>query len=114
MDLEFSDIPALLRKLNSVGVALSVEKDHGRLLEIILIRAKEMAHADGGTLYLRTEENTLRFEIVHTDSLGIHMGGKDGEPISFYPVKLVKDDGEPNTHNVAACAVQASAVTPVP
>ncbi|MFT5426156.1 MAG: HD-GYP domain-containing protein (c-di-GMP phosphodiesterase class II) [Gammaproteobacteria bacterium] len=105
MDLELSDISTLLRKLNSVGVALSVEKDHDRLLEIILIRAKEMARADGGTLYLRTEENTLRFEIVHTDSLGIHMGGKDGEPISFYPVKLVKDDGEPNTHNVAACAV---------
>lgn len=105
MDLELSDIPTLLRRLNSVGVALSVEKDHDRLLETILMHAKEMTLADGGTLYLRTKENTLRFEIVHTDSLGIHMGGVNGEPISFYPVKLVEDGGQPNTHNVAACAV---------
>ena len=105
MDLTLSDLPTVLINLNSVGVALSAEKDHDRLLEIILIRAKEMTRADGGTLYLRTEENTLKFEIVHTDSLGIRMGGAQGEPISFYPVKLVNDDGEPNTHNVAACAV---------
>ena len=105
MDLTLSDLPTLLINLNSVGVALSAEKDHDRLLEIILMRAKEMTRADGGTLYLQTEENTLKFEIVHTDSLGIRMGGTQGEPISFYPVKLVNDDGEPNMHNVAACAV---------
>lgn len=105
MDIELSDISELLKKLNAVGIALSAEKDHGHLLEMILMHAKEMTRADGGTLYLRTEENTLKFEIVHTDSLGIYMGGTQGEPITFYPVKLVKDDGEPNTHNVAACAV---------
>ncbi|MCH8079156.1 MAG: GAF domain-containing protein [Proteobacteria bacterium] len=105
MDLTLSDLPTLLINLNSVGVALSAEKDHDRLLEIILMRAKEMTRADGGTLYLQTEENTLKFEIVHTDSLEIRMGGAQGEPISFYPVKLVNDDGEPNMHNVAACAV---------
>ncbi len=105
MDLTLSDLPTLLINLNSVGVALSAEKDHDRLLEIILMRAKDMTRADGGTLYLHTEENTLKFEIVHTDSLGIRMGGAQGEPISFYPVKLVNDDGDPNMHNVAACAV---------
>jgi len=114
MDPERSDIPKLFRKLYSVGVALSAEKDHGRLLEIILMRAKEMTRADGGTLYLRADENTLKFEIVHTDSLGIHMGGTQGEPISFYPVKLVKDDGEPNTHNVAACAVLENKTINIP
>jgi HD-GYP domain-containing protein (c-di-GMP phosphodiesterase class II) len=114
MDPELSDIPKLLRKLNSVGIALSAEKDHGRLLEIILMRAKEMTRADGGTLYLRTDENTLSFEIVHTDSLNIHMGGIQGEPISFYPVKLVKDNGEPNTHNVAACAVLKNETINIP
>ena len=114
MDPKLSDIPKLFRKLYSVGVALSAEKDHGRLLEIILMRAKEMTRADGGTLYLRTEENILRFEIVHSDSLGIHMGGTQGEPISFSPVKLVKDDGEPNNHNVAACAVLENKTINIP
>ncbi len=104
MDQTLPDLPRLLIKLNSVGVALSAEKDHDRLLEIILMRAKDMANADGGTLYLRTEENTLKFEIVHTDSLGIRMGGSEGDPIAFYPIELMQD-GEPNTHNVAACAV---------
>ncbi|MCK5498752.1 MAG: GAF domain-containing protein, partial [Gammaproteobacteria bacterium] len=114
MDPELSNIPVLLRKLNSVGIALSAEKDHGRLLEIILMHAKDMTRADGGTLYLRTEENTLKFEIVRTDSLGIHMGGTQGEPISFYPVKLVNDDGEPNTQNVAACAVLKNETINIP
>ena len=114
MDQEISDFPKLLRKLNSVGIALSVEKDHGRLLEMILMHAKDMTRADGGTLYLRTEENTLKFEIVRTDSLGIHMGGTKGEPISFYPVKLVNDDGQPNTHNVAACAVLKNETINIP
>ena len=114
MDLELSDIPTLLGKLNSVGVALSVEKDHNRLLEIILMRAKDMTHADGGTLYLRTDENSLRFEIVHTDSLKIQMGGVQGDPISFYPVKLVNGDGEPNIHNVVACAVLKNETVNIP
>ncbi len=114
MDQEISDFPKLLRKLNSVGIALSVEKDHGRLLEMILMHAKDMTSADGGTLYLRTEENTLKFEIVRTDSLGIHMGGTKGEPISFYPVKLVNEDGKPNTHNVAACAVLKNETINIP
>lgn len=114
MDQELSDFPKLLRKLNEVGVALSAEKNHGRLLEIILMHAKEMTCADGGTLYLRTEENTLKFEIVHTDSLGIHMGGMQNDPISFYPVKLVNSDGEPNIHNVAACAVLKNETINIP
>ena len=113
MDLTLSDLPKLLINLNSVGIALSAEKDHDRLLEIILMRAKDMTNADGGTLYLRTEENTLKFEIVHTDSLGIRMGGAEGEPIAFYPIKLV-NDGEPNMHNVAACAVLKNETINIP
>ncbi len=113
MDLTLSDLPKLLINLNSVGIALSAEKDHDRLLEVILMRAKDMTNADGGTLYLRTEENTLKFEIVHTDSLGILMGGPRGEPIAFYPIKLV-NDGEPNMHNVAACAVLKNETINIP
>ncbi len=105
MELKPSDCKDLLEKLNSVGVALSSEKDHERLLEIILARAKDMTHADGGTLYLKTEDNRLSFEIVHTDSLGIHLGGTEGQPITFYPIKLTNKEGKPNISNVAACAV---------
>ena len=74
MDQTLPDLPRLLIKLNSVGVALSVEKDHDRLLEIILMRSKDMTNADGGTLYLRTDENTLKFIFKETSLLKI-IGG---------------------------------------
>ena len=38
--------------LNDIGVALSSEKDVNRLLEMILLEAKNIANADGGTIYL--------------------------------------------------------------
>ncbi len=104
MDISSVDISKLLGELNAIGIALSAEKDHDRLMEMILVRAKEITNADGGTLYTRTEENTLRFEIMHTDSLNICKGGKSGEPIGLPPIRLFDDDGQANVHNVAACA----------
>jgi len=113
MDLEKTDLPQLLKELNAIGIALSAEKDHNRLLEMILIRSKEITNADGGTLYTRVNDE-LKFEIMHTDSLDIHLGGVNGEPITFYPVHLYKDNGEPNTHNVAACAVLGNKTINIP
>jgi len=65
----------LLKELTDIGTALSAEKDHTRLLEMILVKAKELTNADGGSLYIRTDDNRLKFETIITDSLGIHMGG---------------------------------------
>ncbi|MFQ5783708.1 MAG: HD domain-containing phosphohydrolase, partial [Alphaproteobacteria bacterium] len=45
------------QKLVEIGVALSAEKNLDRLLEIILIEAKNIANADGGTIYLRETES---------------------------------------------------------
>lgn len=114
MDISKTDLPKLLGELNAIGIALSAEKDHRRLLEMILMRAKEITHADGGTLYSRTEDDQLKFEIMHTDSLSIHMGGAGGEAIPFYPVRLFKEDGTPNKHNVAACAVLGNKTINIP
>ena len=104
MDISSVDISKLLGELNAIGIALSAEKDHDRLMEMILVRAREITKADGGTLYIRTEDNRLRFEIMHNDSLGIRKGGKSGEPIELPPIRLYSESGEANTHNVAACA----------
>ena len=52
-----------------------------RLLERILIEAKDLTDADGGTLYLCDENDGLEFVIVRNDTLGIALGGdhdKDG------------------------------------
>ena len=47
------DLNRRLAELNQIGVALSQEKDLNRLLELILIAAKKITNADGGTLYLQ-------------------------------------------------------------
>jgi HD-GYP domain-containing protein (c-di-GMP phosphodiesterase class II) len=93
-----------LEQLNDIGAALSQEKNLDGLLEKILIAAKTITQADGGTLYLRTEDERLSFAIMRTDSLGIAMGGTTGNPISFYPIHLRKKDGQPNDQMVAAYA----------
>jgi len=101
------------RTLIDLGIALSAERNHNRLMEKILRGAKEMASADGGTLYLADDaEENLHFEIMLNDSLGIAMGGTTGKPIPFPPVRLHDADGHPNHNNVAShCALTAATVT---
>ena len=91
-----------LEYLNKVGVALSQERDIDKLLETILVAAKHLTRADGGTLY-RLVNGKLQFEIVRTDSLGIAMGGTSGNPVPFYPIPLHRD-GKPNNTMIAAYA----------
>ena len=80
------------RRLIQTGIALSAERDHKRLIEMILLEAKEMSRAEGGTVYLLTEDgNDLCFVIMHNDVLGIAMGGATGNDIPFAPISL-RDD----------------------
>lgn len=92
-----------LEYLNEVGIALSQERDITRLLESILVAAKRITNADGGTLY-RLIDDKLEFEIVMTDSLGIKLGGTSGAAVPFYPIPLHDKDGDPNYSMIAAYA----------
>ncbi len=98
---EDGDLMLRLEQLNAIGASLSAERDIDRLLESILVAAKTITRADGGTLYRVTEERTLRFEIMRTSSLKFYLGGTTGNPIPFYPIQLYKD-GQPNNTMVAA------------
>jgi HD-GYP domain-containing protein (c-di-GMP phosphodiesterase class II) len=101
-----SDLFQRLDRLNEIGAALSLEKNLAALLEKILIAAKTITRADGGTLYLIVGEGAaqqLRFEIVRTASLGIALGGTTGNAIPFAPLPLYRE-GRPNTGMVAAYA----------
>jgi len=100
-----SNLLSRLTELNQIGIALSREKDTTRLLEAILVAAKKITNADGGTLYRMYNGKELRFEIMLTDSLGIAMGGTTGRPIPYPPVSLYKDDGAPNESMVVAYSV---------
>ena len=94
-----------LEQLNDIGVALSQERDITRLLEYILMAAKGITRADGGTIYSKVVgSDSLRFEILRTDSLHIAMGGSANQPINFSDLPLLNADGEPNDSLVAAYA----------
>ncbi len=97
------DLVQRLEQLNAIGASLSAERDINRLLESILVAAKTITRADGGTLYRVAEDQTLRFEIVRTSSLKNYLGGTTGNPVPFYPIQLYRD-GQPNHNMIAAHA----------
>ena len=100
-----ADLSLRYEQLNEIGVSLSNEQNIGRLLESILLAAKAITRADGGTLYRVSEDKKfLRFEIVRTDSLRLAFGGATGAPIAgqFPELPLFLADGNANTSLVAA------------
>lgn len=102
-----SDLFRRLEQLNDIGVSLSAERDIETLLEKILLAAKEITRADGGTLYRPSADGQhLQFKIVRTDSLGLAFGASSGEALaaSFTDLPLYHPDGRPNAGMVAAQA----------
>ena len=91
------------RRLIDIGIALSSEKHLESLLQHILLEAKDLANADGGTMYLYTENDTLKFSILINDTLGIAQGGKTGQAITLPDIQMYLDDNTPNMSNVASC-----------
>jgi len=107
MDQSLNNVPNLLHELNKIGIALSTEKDHTRLLELILIKAMDITNSDGGTLYICTNEKSLKFEILLNHSLEVHKGGTSGEKILLPPIQLYDEEGNTNNKMVAAYAVNS-------
>ncbi|MDX1571271.1 MAG: HD domain-containing phosphohydrolase [Xanthomonadales bacterium] len=95
---------ATFKRLIKVGIALSAEKDLDTLMEMILLEAKDLAHADGGTVYRRTKEDKLQFEIIRNDTLGMARGGTTGEQIDIPPVEMYLEDGTPNESQIVSYA----------
>jgi HD-GYP domain-containing protein (c-di-GMP phosphodiesterase class II) len=106
-----ADVPTLLQRvvhlelLHKVGVALSAEQNKDRLVEMILLEAKQLCNADGGTLYIRTDDDHLEFAIMRNDSLGIALGGTTGAAINWPPIPMYDPHTRaPNLKNVATAA----------
>ncbi len=77
-----------IERLLSIGIALSSEKDHFRLLEMIVSEARQVTNCDAGTLFL-SGDNQLHFKIVQNETLGIFLGG-NREEIALPPVQLTR------------------------
>ncbi len=108
------DLLSRLKTLNQIGIALSAETDGTRLQEMILKEAKRIAFADAGTLYIRTDDNQLKFEIMLNDSLNFHKGGTSNQQVDTSLLPLYNNKGEPNLDKVAVCAAIRSQTINIP
>jgi len=95
-----------------IGLALAAETNLDQLLEKILLEAKALSLADGGTLYLVSPEKTLRFVMIVNDTLKIAMGGTSGKEVSLPPLHLYDVlTGLPNQSNIAtSCTLGAKSI----
>ncbi len=109
-----SETQGKLARLVDLGIAMSSERDVNKLMEMVLLGAKELTNADGGTIYSVADDGTLHFQIVRNDTLKIAMGGTSGNAISIPPVQLWDDDGKPNHRNVVSHAVHAQETIAIP
>jgi len=95
-----------IEQLNTIGIALSAEHHTPRLLEMILLGAKEITQADGCSIYkVSKEKQEVQLEIMRTDSLDFAMGGTTGIAVPQKPIPLFLEDGQPNDRFVVTTAV---------
>ena len=97
------DLLQKIDRLNEIGIALSAESNTQKLLEIIMMGAKQLTNADGGSLYF-LKDGLLTFEIISNDSLDKQMGGTSGSAITF-PAIPIKINGQDNHGNVVSHCV---------
>ena len=91
-----------INDLVEIGKAMSSEHDLSVVLEMILRQARRFTKADGGTLYLLTEDQKeLAFYVMHNDTLNSYMGGTSEEKVTLPHVPLYID-GQPNQSHVSA------------
>jgi len=86
MSVYSKEILEQVNDLLNIGIALSAEKDHQKLLERILNEARRITQCDAGTLYI-LEEGHLAFKIIQNDTLKIYQGGL-GKTINLPPVEI--------------------------
>ena len=104
-----SELLERIDRLNEIGVALSAENDTPKLLELIMMGAKALTHADGGSLYFLNEDK-LTFEIISNDSLDIQMGGTSGNDITFPAIPLDVDGNENHANVVTHCVLTGNTI----
>jgi HD-GYP domain-containing protein (c-di-GMP phosphodiesterase class II) len=97
-----------LSQLLDVARLIAREPDTTRLVERILLTAKEGTRADGGSVYLVEDDGrSLSFALLVNDTLGIRGGGTSGAPLDLKPPPLYESDGAPNHRSVVAHCVHS-------
>ena len=64
-----------VQNLIRIGTALSSERNIDALLEMIVEESRRFTSADGGTLYVVSNDGDyLDWKILHNDTMGTRMG----------------------------------------
>ena len=94
-----------IKRLNEIGLSLSRENDINVIFELIMEEARHITHADGRTLYMKSNDGkSMRFEIVRNDSMKTIMGGTSRVEITWPAPPLFDKAGNPNHKNVVSYA----------
>ena len=109
MKVSLDEYQKKIHKINELGIALSLEKNPRKLLEMIAREAKELTNADGCSLYIVSEDSKyLNFSIVMNDTLNIyHLAQEEQESTqqsTFSRIPFRDEQGNPNTNLVAVKA----------
>ena len=92
-----------VKRLQEIGLSLSTEDDINVIFELIMEEAKNITNSDGRTLYMISEDaQTMKFEIMRTDSMNFAQGGTTGVEITIPPMQLFDEDGNPNHSSIVA------------
>ena len=88
--------------------AISFEKNTSNVLEKIVTYARKITGADGGTLYIKTDDDKyLQFKVLQNETLNIFLKDKD----ITWPALPLYIEGKPNTQMVAAlCALNGEII----
>jgi HD-GYP domain-containing protein (c-di-GMP phosphodiesterase class II) len=95
-----------LHQLVDIARLIAREPDTVRLIERILLTAKDATQADGGSLYLVEDDRcTLSYALIVNDTLGLHLGGASAMPVGMQAPALYDRDGAPNHRSVVTHCV---------
>jgi HD-GYP domain-containing protein (c-di-GMP phosphodiesterase class II) len=103
-----------LEKLVELGIALSVERQYAKFIEMIVQGEKELTNADGGILFSCRDDESIDYEIIRYDTLDMRMGGLADREITQAPIPLRDDDDKPRFFDPIAHAVLTERTVNVP
>jgi len=96
-----------LVRLLDIGIAMGSEKDLGLIIETVVMEAVRISNAEGGTLFLLTEDDkNLRFEFIHNRMLEISLGGSHELDFDLPTIPyLDPETGKPDLSHVVCAAI---------
>jgi GAF domain-containing protein len=105
----------LMNAVVPIGISMTSESDSSRLLETIITQAMNICNADAGTIYMRTEDDMLNFEVLHNHSLNLRLGGSTGQPIDLPSIPLFDpESGEPDKKHVVTRVTHTAELVNIP